>query len=691
MDINSSENKQIPIKENAIQRHLCFWDKTKKGYITPVDTIKGFIALGYGIIPSVFLGIFVSVFLSLLTQVGWTPDPFCRFLVSNLIKTRTLTSYAYDKNGVFMPKNFENLFNKHAKSGEHITIMEFVWMTREQEMLRFNLKAWAISLIELCTLYFFIGHHGCLSKEGVRAAYDGTLFYRLQETNMIQRKSSVISSYPHLTHCSLLPKKHNVWFLKGQIHALLSSTFVKGSYLHNLANYLQEILTTTKDKFPLSSVTKSTCLPKLDVSCSEKTKRPTKSDDSDEGLYALVADTAYHGLAPVDDNKNALNIILKEPPVFYGLTIKEDITVISKDGVKNVLFLTNSTHDWPQESKDDERSKLHSTDNESHYFVEHESPILSLSDDDSSLMSSTFDDSALLSPPDSSSSPIVFPVSDDNSMIALFDANSDSSIGINSSLLISSDPSFTIPSSLGTKSLLSLPDSDSSLLTQHHPSSLATPANIDSSFLSSTKPDSCSLNLTDHSSSLINPLTDTDPSLSHLSTNDSIPVIFPSNHTLDLEIESVDFIELPENDITSEAKPDDVVTEPMNNSIQNIELTALVSKDEIMMDSESSVATPSNSASDATSEFTAPIPSPDSDSITQHEHTAVVSLTENITLLQKESVAIIISLPEEPVVKNDNPPSTRISTSAKHKPLNNKKSKKIKSKKNKNKKKKKSR
>ncbi|KAG1405227.1 hypothetical protein G6F60_003773 [Rhizopus arrhizus] len=690
MDINSLENKQIPIKENAIQRHLYFWDKTKKGYITPVDTIKGFITLGYGIIPSLFLGIFVSVFLSLLTQVGWTPDPFCRSLVSNLIEARTLTSYAYDKNGVFIPKNFENLFNKHAKSGEHITIMEFVWMTREQEMLRFNLKAWAISLIELCTLYFFIGHHGYLSKEGVRAAYDGTLFYRLQETNRIQPKSSLITSYPHLTHSSLLPKKHNVWFLKGQLHALLNSTSLKGSYLHDWVNYFQEALTAIKDKTLLSSVTKSRCLPKLDVSCSEKIKMPTKSDDSDEGLCALVADTAYHDLTPVNDNKNALNILLKEPPLFYGLTIKEDITVISKDGIKNVLFLTNSTHDWPQENKDDERSKLHSTDNESRYFVEHESPILSLSDDDSSLMSSTFDDSALFSPPDSSSSPIVFPVADDNSLIALLDADSDSSIGINS-LLISSDSSLSIPSSLGIKSLLSLPDSDSSLLNQHHPSSLATPVNIDSSFLSSTKSTSCSLNLAHPSSPLMKPLIDTDPSLTHLSTNDSIPIIFSSNHTLGLEIESVDLIELPENDIISEAKPDDLIAEPMDNIIQNMELTALVSKDEIMMDSESSMATPFNSTSDATSEFTAPIPSPDSGSHTHHEHTAVIPSAENTTLLKKESVSIITSLPEVPVVKNDNPPRTRISTSAKHTPLSNKKSKKNKSKKNKNKKKKKSR
>lgn len=36
----------------------------------------------------------------------------------------------------------------------------------------FNYSDRAKSMVELCTAYFFIGHHGSISKEDVRAAYD---------------------------------------------------------------------------------------------------------------------------------------------------------------------------------------------------------------------------------------------------------------------------------------------------------------------------------------------------------------------------------------------------------------------------------------------------------------------------------------------------------------------------------------
>ncbi|RCH94491.1 hypothetical protein CU098_000784, partial [Rhizopus stolonifer] len=78
------------------------------------------------------------------------------------------------------------------KSGNTITLIEFINMTKEQEQLGMNIKAWATGIIELCTAYFFIGHQGTLSKQDVRAAYDGSLFYRIKDTNrlMIQDKDN---------------------------------------------------------------------------------------------------------------------------------------------------------------------------------------------------------------------------------------------------------------------------------------------------------------------------------------------------------------------------------------------------------------------------------------------------------------------------------------------------------------------
>lgn len=42
-------------------------------------------------------------------------------------------------------------------------------------------KIRATSMVELCTAYFFIGHHGTLTKEDVRSAYDVSLSEKKQK------------------------------------------------------------------------------------------------------------------------------------------------------------------------------------------------------------------------------------------------------------------------------------------------------------------------------------------------------------------------------------------------------------------------------------------------------------------------------------------------------------------------------
>lgn len=143
--------------------------------------------------------------MSVLSQTSWLPDPFCRSSVSKLVRSTKQTSGVYDKDGVFVPENFERLFDKYSKSGESITIAEFFKMTKEQEELGVNMRAWyiyiyvyikhlyclftniyrALSMVELCTAYFFIGHRGSLSKEDVRAAYDVSLFVNVNKKNRL--------------------------------------------------------------------------------------------------------------------------------------------------------------------------------------------------------------------------------------------------------------------------------------------------------------------------------------------------------------------------------------------------------------------------------------------------------------------------------------------------------------------------
>lgn len=108
----------------------------------------GFITLGYSMVFSIALGAFVGVFLSLSTQSGWFPDPLCRSNVRNLIRAKKQTQSntgAFDDNGVFNIDKFDLLFKKYAKSdktGNSITLVELIGMTKEQEKLGSNIKAW---------------------------------------------------------------------------------------------------------------------------------------------------------------------------------------------------------------------------------------------------------------------------------------------------------------------------------------------------------------------------------------------------------------------------------------------------------------------------------------------------------------------------------------------------------------------
>ncbi|CAO3646042.1 unnamed protein product [Mucor fragilis] len=242
-------------EESSIQKHAQFWDKTNKGYISPLDTISGFMTLGYSVLFSIALGAFVGVFLSLSTQTGWFPDPLCRSNVRNLIQSKKQTQGAFDQDGVFSAEKFESLFEKYAKSdasGKTITMPELMRMTQEQERLGKNVKAWAKSMVELCTAYFFIGHHGSISKEDVRAAYDGSLFYRLKDNHklMIQDKkqaSSLKGSYLSKPASPLSVKalEHRMQVL---FSALQSKSSIAAEYgVHDWVSYIQERTNSIRD------------------------------------------------------------------------------------------------------------------------------------------------------------------------------------------------------------------------------------------------------------------------------------------------------------------------------------------------------------------------------------------------------------------------------------------------------------
>ncbi|CAO3694134.1 unnamed protein product [Rhizopus stolonifer] len=403
----NEEDKHMLIEESGIQKHISFWDKRNKGYITPVDTITGFITLGYNVIFSVAFGAFAGIFLSVLSQTGWLPDPFCRSSVSKLVRSTKQTSGVYDKDGVFVPENFERLFDKYSKSGESITIAEFFKMTKEQEELGVNMRAWALSMVELCTAYFFIGHRGSLSKEDVRAAYDGTLFYRLKDNNTVQRKKMDTSLYTPLAGSYLLSSRK------------------RDSNLRDWLEYMKESTTSIKEtamprlfRRPSSSVIQGVPAPKPDSFFGKKKETVIIDQEEEEQartyLTGVIQSDFFMEEHPDSllgemgvQNKN--EIVVQNDSIFENLTKKDDahIQIVNneEDELMNQLLREDDKTTWFTENltgvKDDEGKMIGIVSEKMQDFTDEENTHSTDSQDDhADLESSPVEPTAMTPPPD---------------------------------------------------------------------------------------------------------------------------------------------------------------------------------------------------------------------------------------------------------------------------------------------------
>ncbi|CDH58422.1 hypothetical protein RO3G_02065 [Lichtheimia corymbifera JMRC:FSU:9682] len=184
----------------AFRRHTRFWDRTNKGYITPIDTATGFMNLGYSVFFSLTFGTFFSVLVAYATHSSWIPDPRCRINVNNLARSkrrRAKRSSLYDEYGNFDSDNFDQLFDKYAQwdlSGNSITLSEVLQMASEQGSYGVSPTAWSRAVVEWCALYLLIGRGGAFQKDDIRAAFDGSLFFKIRETRRPTIKGVASSS-----------------------------------------------------------------------------------------------------------------------------------------------------------------------------------------------------------------------------------------------------------------------------------------------------------------------------------------------------------------------------------------------------------------------------------------------------------------------------------------------------------------
>ncbi|ESQ34461.1 hypothetical protein EUTSA_v10008654mg [Eutrema salsugineum] len=180
--------KSVQEGDNALEKHVAFFDRNGDGVIYPWETYQGFRAIGAGRLQSAFGAVFINMGLSQKTRPGKGFSPLFPIEVKNSrLAIHGSDTDAYDKDGRFVESKFEEIFKKHAHTHQNALTYKEI-----QQLLKTNrdpkdyggwisaYAEWKI-LHELCQ-----DKNGLLTKETVRGVYDGSLFKQLEK----QRSSS---------------------------------------------------------------------------------------------------------------------------------------------------------------------------------------------------------------------------------------------------------------------------------------------------------------------------------------------------------------------------------------------------------------------------------------------------------------------------------------------------------------------
>ncbi|XP_016440515.2 putative peroxygenase 5 [Nicotiana tabacum] len=161
-----------------LEKHVMFFDINNDGIAYPSQTFQAFRKMGRGIFRSMFAAVLIHITLSHKTRPGKCPSLFFPIVVKNIKYTiHGSDSGAYDSEGRFVPEKFEEIFKQHAnqnaESSTHNEVKELLKAKGDPK----DYFGWANASVDWNSLYD-LGKNkdGILTKETVRAVYDGSLF-----------------------------------------------------------------------------------------------------------------------------------------------------------------------------------------------------------------------------------------------------------------------------------------------------------------------------------------------------------------------------------------------------------------------------------------------------------------------------------------------------------------------------------
>ena len=92
-------------QRTVLQQHCSFFDADDDGVIWPLDTFRGFHAIGFNPLISLLAMLFAHGLLSYATCRSFIPDPFFRIYLENVHRGKHGSdSGVYDNEGRFVPQ-----------------------------------------------------------------------------------------------------------------------------------------------------------------------------------------------------------------------------------------------------------------------------------------------------------------------------------------------------------------------------------------------------------------------------------------------------------------------------------------------------------------------------------------------------------------------------------------------------------
>jgi len=175
---------------SVLQQHVAFFDKDQDGIIYPSDTYKGFRAIGFNVLFSLFAAVIINVAFSYYTLPGWIPSLKFPIYVDNIHRAKHGSdTEVYDTEGRFDPAKFDAIFSKYAiKHKDKLTFWEIQCMLKGNRNSNDPL-GWAAAELEWVALYLIAKNkNGLVKKETIRRMFDGSLFEALAKQHSSRKR-----------------------------------------------------------------------------------------------------------------------------------------------------------------------------------------------------------------------------------------------------------------------------------------------------------------------------------------------------------------------------------------------------------------------------------------------------------------------------------------------------------------------